>query len=122
MADGPLRPGPRDTRYLRYQIARYRFEALTTAMGITDYTTYSLHHQFAIEALDDGANIANIEAILGHRTVETTLRIYVHSTEDAEARMRDMMNDRAPGSPPATRQPSRRGHRHQDDSQAAART
>jgi hypothetical protein len=82
------------TPYLPYFTARGRFAALTAAMGITGYTTHSLRHQFASEALDQGANIANIAAILGHRTVETTLRIYVHPTEDAEARMRDMMNDR----------------------------
>ena len=94
MPDGPLCPGPKGTPYLPYFTARGRFRTLTTAMGITGYTTHSLRHQFASEALDEGANIANIAAILGHRTVETTLRIYVHPTEDAEARMRDMMNDR----------------------------
>ena len=94
MPDGPLCPGPKGTPYLPYFTARGRFDTLTAAMGITGYTTHSLRHQFASEALDEGANIANIAAILGHRTVETTLRIYVHPTEDAEARMRDMMNDR----------------------------
>jgi integrase len=94
MPDGPLCPGPNGTPYLPYFTAWGRFDTLTAAMGITGYTTHSLRHQFASEALDRGANIANIAAILGHRTVETTLRIYVHQTEDAEARMRDMMNDR----------------------------
>jgi integrase len=81
MPDGPLCPGPKGTPYLPYYTARGRFAALTTAMGITGYTTHSLRHQFATEALDEGANIANIAAILGHRTVETTLRIYVKSRE-----------------------------------------
>jgi site-specific recombinase XerD len=63
-------------------------------MGVSGHTTHSLRHQFASEALDDGANIANIAAILGHHTVETTLRVYVHPTQGAEARMREMMNAR----------------------------
>ena len=94
MDDGPLCPGPNGTPYLPYFTARGRFAALTTAMGITGYTTHSLRHQFASEALDHGANIANIAAILGHATVETTLRVYVHATADAEARMREQMNAR----------------------------
>jgi hypothetical protein len=94
MPDGPLCPGPNGSKYLPYSTARGRFDQLTAAMGVSGYTTHSLRHQFATEALDDGANIANIAAILGHRTVETTLRVYVHPTQDAEARMRQMMNDR----------------------------
>jgi Phage integrase family len=94
MPDGPLCPGPNGTRYMPYYTARGRFDALTAAMQISGYTTHSIRHQFATEALDDGANIANIAAVLGHRTVETTLRIYVHPTEDAETRMREMMNAR----------------------------
>jgi Phage integrase family len=101
MPDGPLCPGPNGTRYMPYYTARGRFGALTAAMGVTGYTTHSLRHQFATEALDDGANIANIAAILGHRTVETTLRVYVHPTTDAEARMRQMMNDRWTARPAA---------------------
>ncbi|MBO0805467.1 MAG: hypothetical protein J2P25_20620, partial [Nocardiopsaceae bacterium] len=65
MPDGPLCPGI-SSRYLPYNTARDRFVALTAAMGIRDYTTHSLRHQFASEALDEGANIANIAAILGH--------------------------------------------------------
>jgi hypothetical protein len=94
MPDGPLCPGVNGTRYMPYYTARGRFDALTAAMGVSGYSTHSLRHQFASEALDDGANIANIAAILGHKTVETTLRVYVHPTQDAEARMRQMMNDR----------------------------
>lgn len=94
MPDGPLCPGPNGTPYMAYNTAQARFAALTAAMGIEGYTTHSLRHQFASEALDDGANIANIAAILGHRTVETTLRVYVHATAGAEARMREMMNAR----------------------------
>jgi Phage integrase family len=101
MPDGPLCPGPNGSRYMPYYTARGRFGALTAAMGVTGYTTHSLRHQFASEALDDGANIANIAAILGHRTVETTLRVYVHPTQDAEARMREMMNTRWSARPAA---------------------
>lgn len=105
LPDGPLCPGPNGTPYMPYTTARGRFAALTDAMGITGYTTHSLRHQFATESLDQGANIANIAAIIGHRTVETTLRIYVHPTADAEDRMRTMMDARwtarpAPGHAP----------------------
>jgi site-specific recombinase XerD len=74
-----------------------RFDTLTAAMGVSGYTTHSLRHQFATEALDDGANIANIVAILGHRTVETTVRIYV--TPDRGRRGPHAGHDERPADP-----------------------
>lgn len=93
MPDGPLCPGLK-SRYMVYNTVQKRFEALAAAMGVEGYTTHSLRHQFATEALDSGANIANIAAVLGHKSVETTLRVYVHPTEDAEDAMRQAMNAR----------------------------
>jgi hypothetical protein len=113
MPAGPLCPGPRGTPYLPYFTARGRFDALTAAMGITGYTTHSLRHQFASEALDRGANIANIAAILGHRTVETTLRIYTR-TRTSGQRAAQCAAAARPGPPgprrhgPAPRPPRKR--------------
>lgn len=62
---GPLCPGL-SSRYMPYCSARSRLDALTAALGITGYTSHSLRHQFATEALDDGANIANIKVRYAH--------------------------------------------------------
>ena len=50
MPDGPLCPGPRGTRYLQYNTAWSRFQAITAALDIDGYTTHSLRHQFASES------------------------------------------------------------------------
>jgi integrase len=62
--------------------------------------THSLRHQFATEALDaDPRELANISAVLGHDSVETTLRFYIHASANAEQRIGKMMNDRWPSRP-----------------------
>ena len=93
MPDGPLCPGPQGTPYLPYYTAADRFAALTTAMGITGYTTHSLRHQFASEALDR-ERTSRTSRPSWNTDRRDHAGIYVHPTEDAEARMRDMMNDR----------------------------
>jgi len=99
MPDGPLCPGPRGTRYMQYNTARVRFAAIMDAAGVTGYTTHSLRHQFASECLDDGMNIMDLSAVLGHADPSVTLRTYVHAMPDAEQRTRAMMNARWTGRP-----------------------
>jgi integrase len=101
MPDGPLCPGPRGSRYLRYNTARVRFNAIMDALGIEGYTTHSLRHQFASECLDDGMNIMDLSAALGHADPSVTLRTYVHAMPDAEARTRALMNARWTARPAA---------------------
>ena len=94
MPDGPLCPGPRGSRYMPYSTARLRFAAIMDAAGVDGYTTHSLRHQFASECLDDGMNIMDLSAALGHADPSVTLRTYVHAMPDAEQRTRAMMNKR----------------------------
>ncbi len=93
LPDGPLCPGP-TTRYMKYNTAWDRFRAITGALKIDGYTTHSLRHQFASEALDDGMNIVDLSAVLGHADSSVTLRTYVHAMPDAEQRTRALMNAR----------------------------
>ena len=101
MPDGPLCPGP-TTRYMKYNTAWERFRAITTALKIDGYTTHSLRHQFASECLDDGMNVVDLSAVLGHADPSVTLRTYVHAMPDAEQRTRAMMNARWTGRPTLT--------------------
>jgi hypothetical protein len=102
MPDGPLCPGPRGTRYMQYNTAWDRFRAITGALGIEGYTTHSLRHQFASEALDDGMNVVDLSTVLGHADPSVTLRAYVHAMPDADQRTRAMMNARWAGKPALT--------------------
>jgi hypothetical protein len=52
---------------------------------------HSLWHQFASEAPRE---LANISQVLGHDSVETTLRFYIHASANAEQRIGALMNAR----------------------------
>jgi integrase len=95
MPDGPLCPGLKGTPYLPYSTAADRFAKITEYLKISGAHTHSLRHQFASEALDESPReLASISQILGHDSIETTLRFYIHPTADAEARIGAMMNTR----------------------------
>jgi Phage integrase family len=100
LPDGPLCPGPNGTPYMPYSTAGNRFSAIAGYRGISGAHTHSLRHQFASEALDASPReLANISQVLGHDSVETTLRFYIHASADAEARIGAMMNARWPAGP-----------------------
>jgi integrase len=62
----------------------------------------SLRHQFASEALDASPReLANISQVLGHDSVQTTLRFYIHPSANAEQRIGAMMNARWTAPPSA---------------------
>ena len=95
LPDGPLCPGPSGTPYLPYSTARNRFGRMLDYLAITGAHTHSLRHQFASEALDaNPRELANISQVLGHDSIETTLRFYIHASANAEQRIGAMMNAR----------------------------
>ncbi len=95
LPDGPLCPGPKGTPYMPYNTAYSRFARLTGHLGISGAHTHMLRHQFATEALDENPReLANISQVLGHDSIETTLKFYIHPSADAEQRIGAMMNAR----------------------------
>jgi integrase len=95
MPEGPLCPGPGGTPYMPYSTAANRFARVLEFLAIEGVTTHSLRHQFATEALDESPReLANISMILGHDSVETTLRFYIHPSANAEQRIGALMNAR----------------------------
>jgi hypothetical protein len=107
LPDGPLCPGPKGTPYLPYTTAFNRFATIMGHLGISGAHTHSLRHQFATEALDtDPRELANISHVLGHDSIQTTLRFYIHASANAEQRIGAMMNARWTGKPaPAGKAP-----------------
>jgi integrase len=88
-------PRPHGTPYLPYGTARNRFGRMLAQFAITVVHTHSLRHQFASEALDTHPReLANISQVLGHDSVQTTLRFYIHPSANAEQRISTMMNTR----------------------------
>jgi integrase len=95
LPDGPLCPGPNSTPYMPYNTAYSRLVSLAKQLGISGARTHMLRHQFASEALDaNPRELANISQVLGHDSVETTLKSYIHASANAEQRIGKMMNAR----------------------------
>ncbi len=71
-----------------YSTAGNRFGRMLDYLGISGVHTHSLRHQFASEALDaNPRELANISQVLGHDSIETTLRFYIHASANAEQRI-----------------------------------
>jgi integrase len=79
--DGILSAGQK-TRFLHYETARRRFNIALADLSISNFTFHKLRHGYATELLHRGVNIANLSKALGHKDVATTLRVYVHESED----------------------------------------
>jgi integrase len=122
LPDGPLCPGPKGTPYMPYSTAGNRFGRMLEYLAISGAHTHSLRHQFASEALDaNPRELANISQVLGHDSIETTLRFYIHASADAEQRIGAMMNARWAGKPaPATPKPASRAARTRTAAPASA--
>jgi hypothetical protein len=104
LPDGPLCPGPNGTPYMPYNTTVNRFGRILEYLQISGVHTHSLRHQFASEALDaNPRELANVSQVLGHDSIATTLRFYIHASANAEQRIGAMMNARWTSTPaPAT--------------------
>jgi len=100
LPDGPLCPGPNGTPYMPYNTVVNRFGRILEYLQISGVHTHSLRHQFASEALDaNPRELANVSQVLGHDSIETTLRFYIHASANAEQRIGAMMNARWTSTP-----------------------
>jgi integrase len=73
------------------------FKKMLTKAGIAPHRFNDARHTAATLLLDDGANIKQVQALLGHSRISTTLDVYVHHTpaarDDTAARMDAILAD-----------------------------
>jgi len=52
--------------------------------GLTDFHFNMLRHTFTSNLLSNGATPKDVQELLGHSNVSTTMNIYAHSTREAK--------------------------------------
>jgi hypothetical protein len=113
LPDGPVCPGATKTRYMCYETAARRLQAIARVAGIKEgWHAHNLRHQFASEEVASGVHVADLSGTLGHKSPEITFRRYVRSTPGRLDRMADRMKARWDAAARGS------GEGHQDDSAA----
>ena len=57
-------------------------------LGSKNYTVHTIRHSFATHLVDNGADLHTVKELLGHSTLQTTMR-YMHLTT---ARIQNVVN------------------------------
>ncbi len=61
--------------------------------GIEDASAHTLRHTFASRLVQKGVNLAHIQALLGHKSITTTMR-YAHISSDNLRDAVDVLEER----------------------------
>ena len=81
-----LFPGARKGTHVSTEGMRTAFHKAIAAAGIKKKATpYTLRHCFATHLIDTGTDISTVQALLGHRSLRTTI-VYTHVTTGRIAR------------------------------------
>ena len=61
-------------------------EKLCQRNGVPFYGIHSIRHFFASSLIHENVDLASVSSALGHSAISTTMSIYLHSFQDANAR------------------------------------
>lgn len=62
---------------------KYASRVTNHSLGI-DFSYHTLRHTHATVLIENGADIKDVQARLGHDRIETTLNTYTHNTQDMQ--------------------------------------
>lgn len=60
------------------------FRLILQGLGIKDRVLYALRHSFATRALQQGMSVYEVAQLMGHSSIETTMRNYIHLVNRAK--------------------------------------
>jgi len=81
-----------DTRTTEPRTLQRRFKTILKNSGLPDIHYHSLRHMFATNCLQLGFDIKTLSEILGHSSVEITLKLYVHSSLERKIECMNLLN------------------------------
>ena len=61
--------------------------------GMTDFKFHTLRHTFTTNLIARGAAAKDVQELLGHSDIHTTMNIYAHSTNDSKRRSVELLED-----------------------------
>jgi len=73
------------------QTAYKHFKRIVKALGCPDLRFHDLRHSYAVNALQAGDNIKDVQDALGHHTAAFTMDAYAHITEQMKQASADRM-------------------------------
>ena len=66
---------------------------LTRNAGIENFSMHSLRHTFATRCIEAGMRPKTLQQILGHYSMNTTMNLYVHVTDEEKAKEMRKLED-----------------------------
>lgn len=70
----------------------YRYRAFLKANNFEIRNFHSLRHTFATRCIEEGVDFKSLSEMLGHRSVATTMDIYVHSSLEQKKKQIEKLN------------------------------
>ncbi|MBQ8307150.1 MAG: site-specific integrase [Blautia sp.] len=80
------------------RIIQRKYGELLQQLSITPVKIHGLRHQFSCRWMEQGYDAKSLSEILGHRSVRTTLDVYVHSRDEKKRSYMNQMNRMMDGS------------------------
>lgn len=71
----------------------YAVRVVHKELGLKDFSYHALRHTHATLLIENGANIKNVSARLGHSSISTTMDVYAHDTSKMEQQTVDIFEN-----------------------------
>lgn len=78
-------------KYLEPRTYYKKYKSLLNKLNIGKYNYHALRHTFATEAIDSSFDVKTLSEILGHSSIELTLKKYVHPTIEMKRKQMNLI-------------------------------
>lgn len=79
--------------YLSYRTVYDCYKRVVKKIGLPEMRVHDLRHAYVMLALSNGDDIKTIQALIGHKTPEFTLKVYAYSPTSLKVRSSQRMDN-----------------------------